>query len=198
MGVVPSEVTQTGQIDKRAILSIIHALAYTKEPTLITQYKIVKSSLAIMFVDDYDEYKKVEEELYNALVNRRLKYVYLIYKNDDYNDFDLILISPIELNNEQLAIISKEASLYGSILRDSYLRLAEHVGLYLTLERTINGLVAKWAGKGSVADAVLDAATALAREYNLDAKDVKYFYDIFCLKYGVCKGGSAEGVVAQG
>ncbi len=141
MGVVPSEVTQTRQIDKRAILSIIHALAYTKEPTLITQYKIVKSSLAIMFVDDYDEYKKVEEELYNALVNKRLKYVYLIYNNDDYNDFDLILISPIKLNNEQLTIISKKVDLYGSILRASYLRLAEHVGLYLTLEHSISDLV---------------------------------------------------------
>jgi len=197
MGVVPSEVTQAGQIDRRAILSVIHAMLYTEKPTLITQYKVVKSSLAMMLVDDYDEYKEVEEELYNALVNRRLKYVYLIYKDDDYNVFDLILISPIELNNEQLAIISKEASLYGSILQGSYLRLAEHAELYRTLERTISALVAKWAGKDGVADAVLDAATALAREYNLDAKDVKYFYDIFCLKYGVCKGGSAEGV-AQG
>jgi hypothetical protein len=197
MGVVPSEVTQAGQIDKRAITAVMHAMLYTKEPTLITQYEVVKSTLALMLVDDYDEYRKVDEELHNALVNRMLKHVYLIYKDSDYDDFDLVLISPIVLDNMQLAAISNEARAYGSILQDSYLRLAEHAELYRTLERTINYLVVKWAGKSSVADAVLDAATALAREYNLDAKDVKYFYDIFCLKYGVCKGGSAEGV-AQG
>jgi len=188
MGVVPSEVTQTGQIDKRAILSVIHAMAYTKEPTLITQYKLVKSYLAIMLVDDYDEYKKVEEDLYNALVNRRLKYVYLIYKDDDYNDFDLILISPIELNNEQLATISEKASLYGSILQDSYHRLAEHAELYHTLERTISDLVTKWAGKSSIAGAVVDAVFALANEYSLDEKDVRGVFALFCLKYRVCKG----------
>jgi len=184
-----SEEVQARQVDKRAITAVMHAILYTKEPTLITQYSVVKSTLALMLVDDYDEYKKVDEELHNALVNRMLKHVYLIYKDDDYNVFDLILISPIELNNEQLAVISKEASLYGSILQDSYLRLAEHVELYRTLERTISGLVAKWAGKSSVVDAALGAATALAKEYDLDAKDVKYFYDIFCLKYGVCRGG---------
>jgi hypothetical protein len=188
MGVVPSEVTQTGQIDRRAILAVMHAVAYTKEPTLITQYKIVKSSLAIMLVDDYDEYKEVEEELYNALVNRRLKYVYLIYKHDDYNDFDLILISPIKLNNEQLTIISKKASLYGSILQGSYHRLAEHAELYHTLEHTISDLVTKWAGKGSIAEAVVDAVFALADEYGLDEKDVRGVFALFCLKYGVCKG----------
>jgi hypothetical protein len=188
MGVVPSEVTQAGQIDRRAILSVIHAMLYAKEPMLITQYKIVKSSLAMMLVDDYDEYKEVEEELYNALVNRRLKYVYLIYKDDDYNDFDLILISPIELNNEQLTIISEKVSLYGSILQDSYHRLAEHAELYLTLEHTISDLVTKWAGKSSIADAVLDAVTTLAREYGLDEKYVRHVYDLFCLKYRVCKG----------
>jgi Zn-dependent M32 family carboxypeptidase len=193
MGGAPSEVTQTRQIDKRAITAVMNAILYTKEPTLLTQYSVVKSTLALMLVDDYDKYKKVDEELYNALVNRRLKYMYLIYKDDDYNVFDLILISPIELNNEQLANISEKAGPYGSILRDSYLRLAEHAELDLALERTISGLVTKWAGKDSVADAVLDAVTALAREYNLDAKDVKYFYDIFCLKYGVCKeGGQGE------
>ena len=179
--------TQAGQIDRRAITAVMHAMLYVEEPTLITQYKIVKTILALMLVDDYDEYKKVDEELHNALANRMLKHVYLIYKDDDYDGFDLVLISPIELNNEQLTIISKEASLYGSILQDSYLRLAENAELYRTLERTISGLVAKWAGKDSVADAVLDAAAALAREYDLDAKDVKYFYDIFCLKFGVCQ-----------
>ena len=191
MGVVPSEVTQAGQIDRRAITAVMHALLYTKEPTLIIEYKVVKTTLALMLVDDYDEYKKVDEELHNALVNRRLKYVYLIYKDDDYDGFDLILISPIELNNDQLAIISSEARLYGSILQDSYLRLAENAELYRTLERTISALVAKWAGKDSVADAVLGAAAALAREYGLDAKDVKYFYDVFCLRFGVCRGGEA-------
>jgi len=176
-------------VDKRAITAIINAILYTKEPTLVTQYKVVKSALALMLVDDYDEYRKVEEELYNALANRMLKHVYLIYKDDNYNDFDLILISPIKLDNEQLAVISEKVNLYDSILRASYLRLAEHVGLYLTVERTISALVAKWAGKDSVADAVLDAVTALARENGLDAKDVKYFYDIFCLKFRVCRGG---------
>jgi hypothetical protein len=179
----------TGQIDKRAITAVMHAMLYTEEPTLMTQYKVVKSTLALMLADDYDEYKKVDEELHNALVNRRLKHVYLIYKDVDYDGFDLILISPIELDDEQLAAISNETSLYGSILQDSYLRLAEHAELYRTLERTINGLVAKWAGKGSIADAVLDAAAALAREYDLDTKDVKYFYDVFCLKFGICRGG---------
>ena len=178
-------------VDKRAITAVMHAMLYTKEPTLMTQYKVVKSALALMLVDDYDEYKKVDEELHNALVNRMLKHVYLIYKDDDYDGFDLVLISPIELDNEQLAAISNEARLYGSILQDSYLRLAEHAELYRTLERTINYLVVKWAGKDSVADAVLDAAAALAREYDLDAKDVKYFYNIFCLKFGVCRGGEA-------
>jgi hypothetical protein len=182
------------QIDRRAILAVIHATLYAEEPMLITQYKVVKSCLALMLVDDYDEYKKVEEELYNALANRRLKYVYHIYKDGDYNDFDLILISPIELNNEQLAIISEKVSRYGSILKDRYCKPAKHAklyhALYHTLTHTISGLVTKWAGKGSIADAVLDAITALAREYDLDAKDVKYVYHMFCLKYGVCKGVS--------
>jgi hypothetical protein len=180
-----------GQVDKRSITAIINAMLYTKEPTLVTQYKIVKSALALMLVDDYDEYKKVDEELHNALVNRMLKHVYLIYRDDNYDDFDLILISPIELNNEQLAVITNETRLYGSILQDSYLRLAENAELYRALERTINYLVVKWAGKDSVADAVLDAAAALAREYDLDEKDVKYFYDVFCLKFGICRGGGA-------
>ena len=184
-----SEGAQVRQVDKRAITAVMNAMLYTKEPTLVTQYKVVKTTLALMLVDDYDEYRKVDEELHNALANRRLKHVYLIYEDGDYDGFDLVLISPIELNNEQLAAITNEARAYGSILQDSYLRLAEHAELYRTLERTINYLIAKWAGKGSVADAVLDAAAALAREYDLDANDVKYFYDVFCLKFGVCRGG---------
>ena len=182
------------QVDKRAILAVIEAVVNAKEPTLVAEYKLVKSYLALIFaveneLDDYEKYEKAMRGLYNALVNKELKYVYLIYKDSDYNYFDLILISPIELNNEQLSIISKEASLYGSILQGGYLRLAEHVGLYLALERTISGLVTKWAGKDSVAEALVDAVTALAREYGLDFKDVRGVYAMFCLNYGICQGG---------
>jgi len=190
---VLSEVTQAGLVDRRGILAIIEAVVNSKEPTLITRYGLIKSYLALIFgiedeLDDYEKYEKTVKELYNALVNRRLKYVYLIYKDDDYDAFDLILISPIELNNEQHAIISEKASLYGSILQDSYLRLGEHAELYHTLERTISDLVTKWAGKDSVADAVADAVFALANEYSLDEKYVRGVFALFCRKYGVCKG----------
>ena len=189
-GAPGDQAVRSPQVDKRAITAVMHAMLYTKEPTLITQYEVVKFTLALMLVDNYNEYRKVDKELHNALVNRMLKHVYLIYKDSDYDGFDLVLISPIVLDNMQLAAISNEARAYGSILQDSYLKLAEQAKLYRALERTINYLVVKWAGKSSVADAALDAAAALAREYNLDAKDVKYFYDIFCIKYGVCKGVS--------
>jgi hypothetical protein len=190
MGEAASGVAGTGRIDKRAILSLIQAMAYADEPTLLTRYSIVKSYLAIMLVDyDYDEYEKAEEELYDALVNRRLRYVYLVYKDDDYNAFDLILISPIELNNEQLAFISEAASFYVSTLRDSYLRPAELAESYRTLEHLISDLVRRWAGKGSIADAAVDAALNLAREHGLDEKDVRGVSALFCLKYGACKRG---------
>ena len=175
-------------VDKRAILAVIHAVAHSKEPTLITQYKIVKSYLAMMFAD-YDEYRKVEEELYNALANRRLRHIYLVYKDNEDRDFDLILISPIELNEEQLRNLIEEAAAFG--INFSYVRLDEHIKLITEVKDVINHAVAWLAKKNSVVEALVDTVTALVREYDLDEKDVRDVYVLFCINYGICRGGEA-------
>jgi hypothetical protein len=174
------------QVDKRAILAVIEAVAYTKEPTLITKYENVKLNLFLATNIGY-EYRKVEEELYNALVNKRLKHIYLIYKDGEDRNFDIVLISPIELSEEQLRALSEEAAVFGNHF--SYTMLDEHIKLITEAEDTINHAVTWLAKKNSVAEALADAVTALAREYGLDFKDVRGVYAMFCLNYGICQGG---------
>jgi hypothetical protein len=177
-----SEAVNEKQVDKRAILAVIEAVVHQKEPTLIIKYKDIKSYLALIFavedeLDDYEKYKKTVEELYNALVNRRLKYVYPIYKDKEFEDFDLILISPIELSEEQLRNLSEAAV----VVLNDHDHDAEAIN-------TLSHVVVWLAKRDSVTEALADAITALARGYGIDERYVKRVLDFLCIKFGACRG----------
>ena len=149
---------QTQQIDKRAILAVIKAVAKTN--SFVMPYAVVMDELSEMIEDD-DEYYKVEDELYDALYMGKLKYVYDIYRFDD-SSADLIVVSPIELSKEQLQILHEVASVY-----------AYEDEAYDAVVTVINNLIEKWASNCLEVKKPATAVFVLAKEYGLNVKVIE-------------------------
>jgi len=146
------------QIDKRAIIAIIKAIA--ESDSFIMPYGTIMDVLDEM-IEDVDEYSKVENELYDALNEGRLKYVYDIYQFDDSSS-DLIVVSPKELNKEQLQILHEIASVY-----------AYNDKTYDAVVMVINNLIEQWASDCLEVKHPASAIFVLAKEYGLDIKIIK-------------------------
>ena len=150
------------QIDRRAIIAIIKAVA--ESDSFIIPYGAIMDVLDEM-IEDADEYSKVENELYDALYEGRLKYIYDIYSFDD-SSADLIVVSPEELSKEQLQILHEIASVY------AYGDPPYHK-LYDAVVTVINNLIEKWTSDCLEVRKPATAIFVLAKEYGLNIKVVK-------------------------
>jgi len=142
----------------RAIIAIIKTVAEYNR--FIIPYGAITDVLDEM-IEDVDEYSKVENELYDALNEGRLKYVYDIYQFDDSSS-DLIVVSPKELNKEQLQILHEIASVY-----------AYNDKTYDAVVMVINNLIEQWASDCLEVKHPASAIFVLAKEYGLDIKIIK-------------------------
>jgi hypothetical protein len=162
-----NQAQQAQQIDKRAILAVIKAVA--RKNSFVIKYGDIEDALSEMIVDE-NEYDKVRYGFYDLLYEqKKLKYIYYIYENERESYFDRIVVSPIELSESQLKTLSEVVELldYG-FSRDEY----ENRNIDEVITKVINGLVRKWS-MGCTEDSTPALAVyKIAREYGLDVQVV--------------------------
>jgi hypothetical protein len=87
---------------------------------------------------DYDEYEKIEEGLYEAIFDGKLKYIYHIYESERSHDLDTIVVSLIELNENKLYALKEIATLY-----DYGFNIEKDEDVEEVVNKVINGLIRK-------------------------------------------------------
>jgi len=163
---VQGQTQQAQQIDKRAILAVIKAVA--KNNSFVIRFGDIEDELAGM-VEDEEEFDRLREELLYSS-QERLKYIYYIYENERESWFDRVVVSPIELNENQLRVLSEVAELldYG-FSRDEY----ENRNIDEVITKVINGLVRKWSMSCTEDSTPALAVYKIAKSHNLDVQVVK-------------------------
>jgi hypothetical protein len=171
-----SQTQQAQQIDKRAILAVI--LALKDKDSFVLKYGDIEDALEEL-VEDEDEYYKVKYDFYDLLYDQRikgvrnLKYIYYIYEDENDSGEDLIAVSPIELETEQLNSLREVAELldYGlcPVGNEECESDVEEV-----VTKTINGLIRKWSLGCRTESTPARAAYEIAKAYNLDVREVGF------------------------
>jgi hypothetical protein len=168
-----NQTQQAQQIDKKAILAVI--LALKEKNSFVLKYGDIEDALGELIEDD-NEYDEVRNAFYDLLYDqwikgvRNLKYIYYIYENERESYFDRVVVSPIELNESQLKILSEVAELldYG-FSRDEY----ENRNIDEVITKVINGLVRKWSMGCTEDSTPAMAVYKLAKAHNLDVQVVE-------------------------
>jgi hypothetical protein len=167
---------QTQEIDKRAILAVI--LALKEKNSFVLKYGDIEDALSEL-IEDVNEYHEVRYNFYDLLYDqwikglRNLKYIYYIYEDVNESSEDLIAVSPIELEAEQLNTLREVAELlnYGLCpVRDE--ECENDVERIVTT--TINGLIRKWSLGCRTESTPARAAYVIAKAYNLDVREVAF------------------------
>jgi hypothetical protein len=157
-GAPGDQAVRSPQIDKRVILAIIKAV--TKYNSFVIPYGAVMDELSEMIEDD-NEYYEIEEKLYDALYERGLKYVYDVYHADDSSE-DLIVISPHELSEKELAILREIANV-----------LDYNDEVYDDVKTVINVLIEKWSSSCLEVKKPATVIYTLAKNYGLNVRIVE-------------------------
>jgi len=167
---------QAQQIDKRAVLAVI--LALKERESFVLKYGDIEDALEEL-VEDEDEYYKVRYGFYDLLYDqwikgvRNLKYIYYIYEDENESSEDLIVVSPVELEMEQLNTLREVAELlvYG-LCPVGNEKCGNDVEEVVT--ETINGLIRKWSLGCRTESTPARAAYVIAKAYNLDVREVEF------------------------
>jgi len=167
-----NQAQQVQQIDKRAILAVIKAVA--KNNSFVIRFGDIEDELAGM-VEDEEEFDRLREELLYSSPER-LKYIYYIYENERESWFDRVVASPIKLNESQLKTLSEVAELldygFSRNVDEDENEIKDEVDKVIT--KVINGLVRKWS-MGCVQDSTpAFAVYKIAKAYNLDVREVEF------------------------
>jgi hypothetical protein len=168
-----NQTQETRQIDKKAILAVI--LALKEKDSFVLKYGDIEDALEEI-VEDEDEYDKVRDAFYDLLYDQwikgvgNLKHIYYIYEDENESYFDRIVVTPIELNENQLKTLSEVAELldYG-FSRDEY----ENRNIDEVITKVINGLVRKWSIGCTMDSTPALVAYKIAKTYGLDVQAVE-------------------------
>jgi hypothetical protein len=152
-GAPGAQAVRAPPVDRRAIIALIKAVAGFD--SFVIPYSAVMDELSDM-IEDYDEYHKIEESLYDAIYDGKLEYVYNIYQFDDFT-MDLIVVSPEPLSKEQLQILHEIASVYDTETDDAVVMI-------------INKLVEKWTSSCLEVSGPAKAILTLAKKYGLNVR----------------------------
>jgi hypothetical protein len=153
------------QVDKRAIAAIIRAIYDTR--SFVVWYRNIYEPLSYMINDD-DEFYKIENKLYEDIVEGRIKNVYRFQGPCDDSECDIVVISPIELDENQLKMLSKLTELYRFKGYDGDESEREE------LTQTLHNLVKMWASGCLRMSSPAEAVYMLARRYGLEIEEEEH------------------------
>jgi len=174
------------QIDKRAIAAIIRAVYDMR--SFVVWYGNIYEQLRYMINDD-DEFHKIENKLYEDIVEGRIKNVYRFQGPCSDSDCDIIIVSPVELDKEKLKIIEELAQLYRFKGYDGNESEREELSI------SLHNLVKMWASGCMHMSSPAEAVYVLAKNYFEIREDVRLnhyyagniYYDIEKLNVRVVK-----------
>jgi hypothetical protein len=187
---------QQTQIDRRAIIAI--ARAVKEKRSFVVWYGDIYDALRDMIEDD-DEFHEVENRLYEDIVDGKIKGVYRFWGTCDSSECDIVVISPIGLNEGQLKILEELAQLYSFKGYDGDEDEREE------LTQTLHNLIKKWASGCLKMSSPAEAVFTLAKNYGMEIEEEedlddwyvgKIYYRVEGLDVRVVKGiGYCNGCV---
>jgi hypothetical protein len=157
--------TQTpteNQIDKRAIAAIVRAVK--EKRSFVVWYGDIYNQLHSM-VDDDDEFHKIENKLYEDIVEGRIKNVYRFQGPCGDSDCDIVIVSPVELDKEKLKIVEELAQLYSFRRYDGDESEREELSI------TLHNLVKMWASGCMHMSSPAEAIYILAKNYGFEIRE---------------------------
>ncbi len=102
-------VKKTTAVDKRILEAIIRAV-YNYD-SLVLKYSWIEDELRALVNSD-EEYKALEEEMYEAVANGEVKNVRIIYRHIDSIGDSVVAVAPCTLTKEQWEGLEDLADLY--------------------------------------------------------------------------------------
>ena len=155
--------TQTqNQIDKRAIIAIIRAIE--KKRSFVVWYGDIYDELYEM-IDDDDEFHETENKLYEDIVAGRIKNVHRFWGACDASECDIVVASPVELDESQLKMLKELAELYSFKGYEG----DEDEREELTL--TLHNLIKMWSSGCTKMSGPAEAIFELAKNYGLEIEE---------------------------
>jgi len=179
---------EQNQIDKRAIMAI--ARAVTEKRSFVVWYGDIYNQLRDM-IDDDDEFHEIENKLYEDIVEGRIKNVYRFWGTCDDSECDIVVVSPVELDERQPKIIEELTKLYRFKGYDGDEDEREE------LTQTLHNLIKKWASGCLHMSSPAEAVYALAKHYGLEINEEErldhwyvgdIYYEIESLNVKLVKG----------
>jgi len=153
---------EQNQIDRRAIAAIIRAVYDTR--SFVVWYGNIYESLRYMINDD-DEFHKIENKLYEDIVEGRIKNVYRFQGPCGDSDCDIVIVSPVELDKEKLKIIEELAQLYRFRGYDGNESEREELSI------SLHNLVKMWASGCMHMSSPAEAVYILAKSYGFEIRE---------------------------
>jgi hypothetical protein len=152
------------QIDKRAVIAI--ARAVEKRRSYVLWYGDIYDELRSLIEDD-EEFHRVENRLYEDIVDGRIRNVYRFWGTCDDSECDIIVVSPIVLNENQLKMLRELSRLYSFKRYDGNEEREE-----LTL--VLHNLIKMWSSSCLKISGPAEAVYELAKNYGLEIKEEEY------------------------
>ena len=152
-------------IDKREIIAIINAVA--KRRSFVVWYGDIYDELRNIVEDD-DEFHEIENKLYEDIVDGKIKNVYRFWGTCDSSECDIVVVSPVELDERQLKILEELVRLYSFKRYDG----DEDERGELTL--TIHNLIKMWSSSCLKTSSPAEAVYNLAKAYGLEIEEEEH------------------------
>jgi hypothetical protein len=171
------ETPQEPPVDVRAILAVIKTVAWNN--SFVIPYKAVADALEKQ-ADDYDDFLSLDAEFAAAAFGRRLDYIYGIHLQNMLADDDLIVVSPILLDEWRIKMLKDIGELFDykfyGLEDDKTPETLADVQKRITLINVIiNTLIRKWTHEATGYDNATPAMAVymIAKRYGLDVRVVK-------------------------
>jgi hypothetical protein len=170
------EAAQEPPVDARAILAVIKTVALHN--SFVVPYKAVEDALEKQ-ADDYDDFLSLEAEFADAAFGRGLDYIYGIHLENMLADDDLIIVSPILLDEWRIKTLKDIGELfdykfYGLEDDETPETLADVQKRIRLTNVIINTLIRKWTHEATGYDNATPAMAVfmIAKRYGLDVRIV--------------------------
>ncbi len=152
---------EQNQVDKRAIVAIVRAVA-EKRSFVLRWYGDIYNELRKLINDD-NEFRKIEKKMYEDILNGRIENVYGFWGPCDDSDCDVVVVvSPYGLDRSKLQIVEELTNLYNF---KGYYDVYEDEYDYLT--NTLHNLVEMWNSDCRHLSDPAEAVYRLAKRYGL-------------------------------
>jgi len=159
---------QAGQIDKRAIKAIINVIK--RKRSFVFMYEDVMDELEKLIPNE-DERDEIEAKLIVDIIFGEIKHLYMLTVSSGivapgWGPWNIIVASPIVLDNEQLAILGILAEHYDSAYyrNDLYELHLDIKNMRKHVFEAINAVIRAWSKRKP-----MDVARMLAEEYGVEA-----------------------------